>query len=70
MEVEGKDCGSLLCLFFFLGRWWELGKGGGGEVDGGGEGREGAYSRNGEIRQKKGAEKEKVKECEEKAKEG
>lgn len=47
-----------------------MGKGGGGEVDGGGGGREGAYSRNGEIRQKKGAEKEKVKECEEKAREG
>lgn len=58
-----------MSFFFFLGRWWELGKGGG-EVDGGGEGREGAYSRNGEIRQKKGAEKEKVKECEEKAREG
>lgn len=62
---------DLSCVFFFFfGEVVGVGKRGGGEVDGGGEGREGAYSRNGEIRQKKGAEKEKVKECEEKAREG
>lgn len=43
VEVEGKDCGSLLCLFWGCGGSWGGGGGGGGggvkwEVDGSGEG--------------------------------